>query len=217
MNTCKLCSELASPSSAWNLPLFETPNLVAIPSLGALVEGWLLLVPKRHFISFGAIPTSMQDEINEFKAYLCTMLRRCYGAVAAFEHGPSMANRTVGCGVDHAHLHLVPLQFDLAAEVLPFLPNSVTWNSARIERCQHAYSLGQDYLYLEQPIGSGRIAMHDEFGSQLFRKAIATRLGMRDQFNWHEYPQLTRVMATIASLRAWPSLEASDSQPVVLV
>ena len=143
------------------------------------------------------------------------MLHQHYGTVAAFEHGPSMASRTVGCGVDHAHLHLVPLQFDLAAEVLPFLPDCVTWSNAGIEGCKNAHAQGEDYLYLEQPIGSGRITTHDEFGSQLFRKAIATRLGMHDQYNWHEYQQLATVMNTIDSVRTWSSSEASDRQSVV--
>ena len=215
MDTCNLCSELESRASAWNQPLFESSNFVALPSLGALVEGWLLLVPKRHFISFGAIPSSMHPEIREFKRYLCTLLSQHYGTIAAFEHGPSMASRTVGCGVDHAHLHLVPIQFDLAAEVLPFLPDSITWRGAEIEGCQNAHTRGEDYLYLEQPVGSGRITTHDEFGSQLFRKAIATRLGMHDQYNWHEHQQLATVVATIESVRAWSSAEASDRQSFV--
>jgi len=214
MSTCKLCIELESHASVkvWNQPLFESPNFVALPSLGALVEGWLLLVPKRHFLSFGAIPSSMHAEINEFKGFLCSMLGQCFGTVASFEHGPSMASRTVGCGVDHAHLHLVPFQFDLAVEVSPFLLKSVTWKSAGIEGCKDAYSRGEDYLYLEQPIGLGRIATHDEFGSQLFRKAIATRLGMHDQYNWHEYQHLPTVMATIEKVRTWSLTAASDSR-----
>jgi len=215
MSTCKLCSDLESRTLPWNQPLFESPNFVALPSLGALVEGWLLLIPKRHFISFGAIPSSMHPEINEFKRYLCTMLRQHYGTVAVFEHGPSMVNRTVGCGVDHAHLHLVPLQFDLATEVFPFLPDSITWSGAGIEGCQDAYIRSEDYLYLEQPIGSGRLATHDEFGSQLFRKAIATRLGVHDQYNWHEHTQLATVMATIDSVRSWSSEEVGFPNSVV--
>src|SRR6185503_1320171 len=99
-------------------------------------------------------------EMKEFKNFLCSILTQCYGAVGAFEHGPSAASRTVGCGVDHAHLHLVPLQFDLAAAVSPFLPNGGIWKSAGLEACQNAYDRGDDYLYLEQPIGTGRIVTH---------------------------------------------------------
>ncbi len=210
MSACELCSELESRTStkAWNEPVFESPNFVAVPSLGALIEGWVLLVPKRHFISFGAVPGSMLAEMNEFKAFLCSVLGQCYGTVSAFEHGPSAAYRAVGCGVDHAHLHLVPLLFDLLAEVSPFLSSGVTWASGGIEQCQDAYGRGQDYLYLEQPIGSGRIATHDKFGSQLFRRAIATRIGVRDQYNWREYEQLPTVMATIQRVRALVSAGA---------
>ncbi len=214
MSACKLCSELESPSSAktWNKPLFESSNFVAVPSIGALVEGWILLVPRRHFISFGAIPYSMLAELEEFKSFLCSILTQCYGTVGAFEHGPSSASRDVGCGVDHAHLHLVPLQFDLTAAVFPFLPNGVLWGSAGQQERQDAHDRGEDYLYLEQPIGSGRIVTHDKFGSQLFRRAIATRIGIRDQYNWREYEQLPTVMATIQKLRTWTAIEVSNGQ-----
>lgn len=212
MSTCKLCSELELRTSAWNQPLFESPNFVALPSLGALVEGWVLLIPKRHFISFGAVPASMLAEMNEFKGFLCSVLSQCYGTATAFEHGPSAAGRTVGCGVDHAHLHLVPLLFDLLAEVSPFLPSGVRWANARIEECQDAYSRGQDYLYLEQPICSGRIVTHDKFESQLFRRAIATRIGVRDQYNWRVYEQLPTVMATMQMVRALVSSGAADGR-----
>lgn len=212
MDGCRLCSELKSPSSAktWNQPLFESHNFVAVPSIGALVEGWILLVPKRHFLSFGAVPDCLLEEMKEFKSFLCSALNECYGAVVAFEHGPSAASRTVGCGVDHAHLHLVPLEFDLAAAVSPFLPNDASWKSAEVEACQDAYDRGDDYLYLEQPIGKGRIVTHENFGSQLFRRAIAAETCVPDQYNWREHEQLSTVLATIQGLRAWPSIRVSD-------
>ena len=214
MRACTLCSELGAPTSAdrWNEPLFESPNFVALPSLGALVEGWILLVSKSHFVSFGAMPSSLIEEMNEFKRFLCAILDQCYGSVVAFEHGPSVASRSVGCGVDHAHLHLVPLLFDLATEVSPFLPGNTTWETAGIQECQDAHDRGEDYLYLEQPIGSGRIVTHEQFGSQLFRRAIAMHIGAYNQYNWREYEQLPTVEATIQRLRIWASIEASNRQ-----
>lgn len=214
MRTCKLCSELGARTSAdwWNKPLFESLNFVALPSLGALVEGWILLVSKNHFVSFGAMPDSMIGEMNEFKGRLSSILNQCYGTIVAFEHGPSVASRNVGCGVDHAHLHLVPLLFDLETEVSPFLPSDTKWENAGIKECQDAHDRGEDYLYLEQPIGLGRIVTHDQLGSQLFRRAIATRMGVCDQYNWREYQQLPTVEATIQRLQALASIEASNRQ-----
>jgi hypothetical protein len=46
MSVCCLCSNLVSENSneVWNRPLFESANFVVLPSLGSLVQGWLLLV-----------------------------------------------------------------------------------------------------------------------------------------------------------------------------
>ncbi|GKS59809.1 hypothetical protein YTPLAS18_33360 [Nitrospira sp.] len=215
MNNCRLCSELESQTSVWNKPLFESPNFVALPSLGSLVEGWLLLVPKRHFISFGAIPESFLPEILEIKQFLFNLLVQHYGTAAAFEHGPYMASRSVGCGVDHAHLHLVPIRFNLAQAVLPYLPSDANWEVADLTHCRIAHATGEDYLYLEQPIGSGRITTHHDFGSQLFRKAIAARLGMENQYNWREHHQLPTVLTTIKRLQTLSTFQASDQENVV--
>ena len=205
MNPCNLC---LGPTSGvfgqpWNEPLFETRNFVALPSVGALVEGWLLLVPKRHFISLGALPDSMFSEMQDFKELLCSVLMACYGTVSAFEHGPSADRRAVGCGVDHAHLHLAPIPFDLLVEVAPLLPTTIRWQPADIRDCKPMYRRGEDYLYLEQPIGAGRLATHQRFGSQLFRRAIALRLGFPKEYNWRDYDQTPNVMATIHRVRLW--------------
>jgi len=204
MTICRLCLDHLphGHSEAWNEPLFESPNFVVLPSLGALVEGWLLLVPKKHFICMGALPNSVVAEMQEMTLFLCSVLQQYYGQVCAFEHGPCRANLSVGCGVDHAHLHIVPVSFDLSSAVTPFLPEGVVWSEAGLEECRAAFIQGEDYLYLEQPIGAGRIATHQGFGSQLFRRAIALRTGALNQFNWREYPQLPKVYATIDKMRA---------------
>ena len=203
MNSCRMCFDLLlqGPIKAWNEPLFESPNFIVLPSLGALVEGWLLLVPKKHFICMGALPDSVASEMHEMKNFLCSVLQQYYGEICAFEHGPSRANLNVGCGVDHAHLHIVPVAFDLASAVTSFLPEDTFWSEAGLEECRASFGRGEDYLYLEQPIGAGRIATHHAFESQLFRRAIAARIGALTQFNWREYPQLPKVAATINRVR----------------
>ena len=213
MNRCNLCFGPTSRvfGQPWNEPLFETRNFVALPSIGALVEGWLLLVPKRHFVSLGALPDSMFSEMQDFKELLCSVLMASYGRVCAFEHGPSADRRAVGCGVDHAHLHLVPIHFDLLAEVTPLLPTTIRWQPADIRDCKPIYRRGEDYLYLEQPIGSGRLATHQRFGSQLFRRAIASHLGVPKKYNWREYDQRPNVMATVDRVRLWQEESGSAS------
>jgi ATP adenylyltransferase len=198
MKTCCLCSNLASGGvEEWNRPLFESRNFVVLPSVGSLVEGWLMIVPKEHYISMGALPVELTDEMLSLKAKVTSQLRNTYGDLCAFEHGPGDAERRLGCGVDHAHLHVVPLAFNLAEAAAPFLPCDASWVKGGWEHCRVAFSAGKDYLYLEQPIGSGRIAVHDSIGSQVFRRAIAAHIGIPEQFNWREYPRSEVVSRTV--------------------
>ncbi len=118
--TCQLCS--ASHTEVWNESLIESPNFVVLPSLGELVEGWVLVVPKAHFLSLAVLPDSLIPEMRDLQQIVCERLQRIYGPVAVFEHGPAGEQHTVGCGVDHAHLHLVPVDFELSFAVAPFLP-----------------------------------------------------------------------------------------------
>src|SRR3954463_3923790 len=112
MPSCTLCAELNSEASreVWNRPLLETDNFAVIPSLGALIEGWVLLVPKLHCVSLGALPDTLRDEADSLERVMRMTLRAQYHhPIVSFEHGPSASLHGTGCGVDHAHLHLVPL------------------------------------------------------------------------------------------------------------
>jgi ATP adenylyltransferase len=204
--SCCLCSSFASASSAesWNTPLFVSANFLVLPSLGSLVEGWVLIVPKKHFICMGALPPELASEMNQLKSRVWSVLSSKYGEICAFEHGPNAAKRTVGCGVDHAHLHLVPFAFDLVRAAAPFLPSNTEWHPATFGACKQAFEEEKDYLYIEQPLGVRHIAKHSEFGSQIFRKAIASSLGMLEEFNWREHPQVEIVAKTIGTLGANP-------------
>jgi ATP adenylyltransferase len=211
MKNCRLCSKFRD-REYWNEPLFESPNFIVLPSLGALVEGWLLLLPKDHFICAGALPEHLVPEMEKLKMTVLSLLRRRYGKALAFEHGPHTANLQLGCGVDHAHLHLVPLSFNLASAVNPFLPEGVKWRPDSGQERRTAFLADQDYLYLEQPSGNAVIATHDDFGGQLFRRAIATTLGFPGQFNWRDYSHLTNVQATIRSIKALATGTSSCSK-----
>jgi ATP adenylyltransferase len=203
MSACCFCSNLVSADSndSWNRPLLESANFVVIPSLGSLVEGWVLIVPKKHFICMGALPADLLHELDQTKTAVAMTLSRQYGQLCAFEHGPHAVNRQVGCGVDHAHLHLVPLQFDLRNAAERFTPPELHWAPATLESCRAVFDKAQDYLYIEQPLGSGRVAAHMGLGSQVLRRAIAAYLGVPEQFSWRDYPHIETVSRTIQALR----------------
>ena len=198
--TCRLCAS-AGPTEFWDTPLFESRNLKVLPSLGALVEGWLLLVPKQHVISFGGLDTIFREEVSYVKNQMLDISEQRYGMrPVVFEHGPHMTGHTTGCSVDHAHLHIVPIGFDLAEAAQRLLPDKLSWRDATDDSCREAFSGRLDYLYLEQPTGARLIATAPEFESQVLRRAIATKLGVPGEYNWRDYPHITTVGRTIAAL-----------------
>ena len=198
MHRCQLCPHRSA--KPWNAPLFETANFRVLVSLGALVEGWVLLVPNEHVLSMGVLPASQFEEMRRLKESVCDRLEKIYGPTSAFEHGPGTERRNVGCGVDHAHLHIVPITFDLAAAAAPYLPEDSRWEVSDITGCRSAARAGDDYIYLEQPINSGRMLHHRDLGSQTMRRAIAAQIGIPDDFNWRTNPQIENVNSTIRAL-----------------
>jgi ATP adenylyltransferase len=202
MNGCSFCMlTVRKGAEDWNQPLLESDHFMVLPSLGALVEGWLLIVPKSHLISMGELSKALESEFLALKCEVVQLVENLYGSAATFEHGPSATKHQVGCGVDHAHLHVVPVAHDLEAAVAPFLPTDAQWNNADLQSCRDAFRAGTDYLYLESRTRRGRILVHDQLGSQLFRRAIAQSIGAEGQFNWRQHPQFVNTSKTIDSVR----------------
>jgi diadenosine tetraphosphate (Ap4A) HIT family hydrolase len=199
---CQLCRDLSDANREfWNLSIFETADFSVVPSLGALLPGWLLVVPKEHYISVGAFPASLRARLRKTVEWIYAQVEDAFGDACIFEHGPATENRAVGCGVDHAHVHIAPLPFPLESAARPFLPDGTIWQTATLDQAARAHKAGADYLYIEQTLGRGRIAIKASFGSQLLRRAISERLGVGAQFNWREHPQLDNVTATVREFR----------------
>jgi diadenosine tetraphosphate (Ap4A) HIT family hydrolase len=201
---CSLCHKIsASSAQFWNVPLFESSSLTVVPSVGALVEGWLLIVPKTHAISSGALPKHLARDLYTMTRFVYESVSFIYGTACIFEHGAVARGRAVGCGVDHAHVHVAPVECDLVAAVSPLSPTEVRWRDAdMVESCREAFEAGDDYLYVEQALSQGKIAQGPLFGSQLFRRAIAANAGVEEQFNWRDFPQIPTVEATVKKLES---------------
>ena len=202
---CRFCHSLwgTDDSAIWDIPLVETANFVVLPSLGSLVEGWLLVVPKAHFIATAAYSIDLLHEHSHLISLVKGVQRDVYGPVWLFEHGPSSPSRSIGCGVDHAHVHLVPIDCDLTEAAKAFLPQGVDFASADFNGCREGWEQGLDYLYCEGPSQEeSRAAVAQNLGSQIFRKAIATIQKRPEQFDWKIDTHLPNIRATISRLRS---------------
>ncbi|WP_433466985.1 HIT family protein [Spirillospora sp. CA-128828] len=87
-------------------------NLVAVPTYGCFVPGYLLLVPRAHTLSFGQLRTDALEEAQALVEDLAARLQAVYGLpVLAFEYGLAAAGVR---RIEHAHWHLLPSTANLA-------------------------------------------------------------------------------------------------------
>ncbi len=160
-------------------PIVENPIGIAVPSIGAFVEGWLLVIPRRHMV---ALSDLMEWEREEFRALMVEtekLIDGKYGHTVMFEHGPAAAGRNAGCGVDHAHLHIMPITIALHETVrtdgggrdLQWRPATLPWDAD----AEHA--AGLDYFFVREADGTAWVASTPSAPSQLLRRAIAKYIG----------------------------------------
>lgn len=172
-----------------------------IPSLGALVDGHVLLCPNRHVRSFAELQDDEFENANQATHELESTLWRLWGQpVHLFEHGNSSSGDRIVCSVEHAHLHFVPTHVPIWAHVRERL----VWVSLDSEPLA-AIVEGREYLRYRQPDGQWWIAVTDELPipSQLMRRVFAIALRRDDLWNWRDHPDTARLE------RTWHCLLAS--------
>lgn len=189
----------------WDTPIFESHSFVALPTVGALVEGWLLVVPKFSYLSFARVSSQLYPELVAFLDEIIPIIESHFGPVSVFEHGPGECKSKIGCGVDYAHLHLVPAPCDLLAGAKRIAPN-ITWEKITcIDDVRHNANRQDGYWFVQQPYGHGSCQIGNcAYGlphSQLFRKVIADYLGFPDKFDWKQNAQESIITSTVLALK----------------
>ncbi len=95
---CAFCQR----SSIANQILKETPTFRIIADHAPLVPGHLLIVPHNHYACYGAVPSTLDNELFALKHEVQRFFVRYYEQPVFWEHG--IFRQTVF----HAHLHCFP-------------------------------------------------------------------------------------------------------------
>jgi len=200
---CRLCDveHRCWSRNPWDRILWESADFLALPTLGAIVEGWLLIVPKDHYLCAGALQSELLPELDRFLRSVTHRVEREYGQTAVFEHGPSCVGEPVGCTVDHAHIHIVPIRHNLMEGARDLAPRTLQWRrAAGLEDARDFHMRRLPYLYVEQPRGIAHIATGPGIPSQLFRKVVAKFMGVPERYDWRRFPETRNIEATIEKL-----------------
>src|SRR5947209_2503096 len=102
-------------AAAHDRPLLTTPKWIVAPTLGAIIPGWLLALPRRAVLNFNQWAAAEGESPETILQQLTEHLGLAAHEVIWFEHGPLNNGTVVGCGLDHAHIHILirpPFTFD---------------------------------------------------------------------------------------------------------
>jgi len=204
---CCFCQTFttAGRNATWDTVLHDSGNFLIVPTKGALVPGWLLVVAKRHALCVGALSGSELDELTSCLATARGLVQENFGASTIFEHGPSQAGTSLGCGIDHMHLHVAPLKFSLRKAVNNSFPQ-IKWQPLLdISATRPLFESQTGYGLVKEPTEEKIYWCSPPAGvTQIFRRAIAAEIGIPDEFDYRTHPQLSNVTQTLAVLSQTP-------------
>lgn len=95
----------------------ESDNFVAVPSVSPITVGHVLIIPRTHITSLVQVKHTMISELNSFVTSIIRLVAINFKVPVIFEHGIG-EGKVGGCGVNHAHLHILPVKPDSIVKVI---------------------------------------------------------------------------------------------------
>ena len=177
----------------------KTKNFYILPMVGPLVPGYLLVVPKKHYVSFAFQTESELREAQLIVKTIREIFRKFYGTSVVFEHGALSSCVKGGCCSDHAHLHIVAVDTDIIEQF--------SEKGFEVREIEGITSLGtqkkrhRPYLYYENQKDRAVIMDVGVIESQYIRKLIAKKMDVLDRALWNENYQIAWMIEIVKKLK----------------
>lgn len=193
MKNCPFCN--FNKKLLYNKIIEETDNFYIVPSLGSLVEGYILIVPKEHICCTSNISVDIIDEYNIIIEKYRNLFKEIYGRYPiVFEHGTLNTSERSASSVVHGHTHIVNHNYKNEKEILDKLNMNKINSILDIDK-------NNNYIYYKSPNGTNYITYDFEPISQIMRLFIAKDLGIKDKYNWKLYRFDDNIKKTINKLK----------------
>lgn len=166
--------------------LWRTTNFAVVPSLGALVQDYLLVIPFSHVTSIRELGVSARQELASTVGQLRACLEDGARRTVIFEHGNPVGATSGGCGIVHAHLHVVPIKRQVSG---PPKKPGISWRKLNglmpYESLEAATAGDKPYLYFCGQDAESWVAIVDGVESQFFRRWLVAELEL-GSWDWRE-------------------------------
>ena len=192
--SCCLCEEISSRTfpdqyrGAYPVSsriCHETDEFVVLPTLSPLCAGHVLILPRRHVTNLATLSEPARRALLVCAESTMTVLAGHFGSdLYLFEHG--VVGAGLACGIDHAHLHILPLSATTADAVELRIETDFPSHdsSSLIQGLSLANQVkATSYLLHGASLDSMRMSLHQSIPSQYMRHLIAQVEG-RTQWDW---------------------------------
>jgi ATP adenylyltransferase len=198
--------QTVGPDPKCDIDLLPGGPYAVVPSLGSLCPGWVLAIPRKPLLSIRQLPADERSAFAKSCKAVANSLSGFSPVVHYFEHGPNRSKSIVGCGVDQAHLHIVPTPLKLLESVLT--DRSVRWTQVDSVDPWATVHPDNEY-YLIATSTRAYVGVPTKPESQYFRKQLAALSGIPNKWNYREWPHYEHIERTVDCFATEPSREAA--------
>lgn len=206
INHCEFCNEFSDKTgNAFNQLYGKDArriidiegDVVAIPSIGQIFPGSIMILPVDHYETMAS---SSKEVKHDSLKLLDRLTQKCnqFGLPLIFEHG-AMCKTGGGCGIYHAHLHIVPVPHSVESHDL--LPGSTSFHESLLEAfC--AINNAEQYLLIQDTSGkvASKILTSSDslcYPSQYFRQKVAQHFKSENPWDWKAYKREDSLWRTV--------------------
>lgn len=183
--------------------LFKTELFVCVPTIGSFVPGYVLVIPKKHFLSFLGMPDSYLQECQTIIDRLAAHYQLCYQSqFILFEHGTADNSNPGGMSVVHAHIHLLPCNIDIIENCHEFQFSSFSC-LVDVIKFYRANGDNRPYLLLRDSNKVYYLSFSSDIPSQFFRKRVCDVIGKPRMGDWKMYPFIENLKTTISNAQQY--------------
>lgn len=192
---CFFCKEIEDPTQnrlAKKRIVYETKNFVVLPTEGCFKLGYLLIIPKNHYLCFGEFDETLIVELENIIKKLKEYIRKIFNTgCIIFEHGTRDLSKLTSTSIMHAHIHVIPFEKDL----ISFLPDYC--EIRKIKGFRDLADEKDNYLFLQDINNISYIVKNDDYPSQFFRQITCKALGITKYWDWRTYKFTENMEITI--------------------
>ena len=97
----------ACPVPLYDTVLWDLGDVVVTPTLGSIIPHWFLVIPRTRVLNMASWLQWNRSASHRYLRQVARRVGRSADEIIWFEHGTAAVNGITGCGVDHAHMHLL--------------------------------------------------------------------------------------------------------------